>query len=133
MKRTFYLLTATLFLWSLSNSSKALQAQNTLAFDSVRLVSSASQTVPSDETWKIVSLTTAYYYLITSSGCGNSARNASVIQINGTNYYFNTGLDYGGSAVRWGSGRFPFWVPPGTTIRTICTQSLLSVITFKIQ
>jgi len=115
----------------------AASAQTSLAYNRTLLVDNNVQTVPANTTWKIESIMSASPYAV------NSACNATngafdygrAIVIDGVDIFPTSATQSSSSGSIFTTGNsnsFPFWLPAGTTVKTFCSGSKISVIEFKI-
>ena len=121
-------------------------SQKQLEFNQVKLVT-ASETVPADKVWKVVSVAASSDLSIFSTFLGNTnatQTSSTQIIINGDVTYMQqflrwTGQNVGSNAQPrpYGSEAFqvtelPIWLPAGTTLEAGLNVNRISVIEFNI-
>ena len=111
-------------------------AQGTLQFNRVLFVDHLStQTGPAGKVWKVEGYWQSDVTTTTSSNgttCSNVSWHSPII-MNGNNYYMLDNVATGSSSVFFTTiNQVPFWAPSGTTFRTVCVGSILSIIEFNI-
>lgn len=120
-----------------------LLAQGNLQFNRVLLVSDLTQTVPQGKVWKIENIAidaagtlniyeTQGYLANDPGGTICQSRNISngYWEIDGEKRMCS-GAGTSGSSLP-SSSCFPFWLPEGTVLRTLCPAATLSVIEFNV-
>jgi hypothetical protein len=131
MKKT-HLITCILLL-----TAKYVSAQGGgLQFNQVLLVSSSLQTVPSGKIWKVEKMMTQAYYIYqhNTGSCNQSNSDPYMVHINNNVYFLNSSISTGQSGYMYAPGctEGPLWLPEGTTLKTQCPGSLLSIIEFNV-
>lgn len=133
--RIYLYLSCIIMLFLFSNDASFAQGY-TLQFNNVLLVNNALQTVPANKVWKVEKMMTGgfYVYPYNTGSCNQSNTDPYQVQINGATYFLNESLSTGQSSYQYapGSTSGPLWLPAGTTVKTNCSNSLLSVIEFNL-
>lgn len=119
-------------------------SQGNLQFNNVLLVTDVLQTVPTGKVWKIESIAIdpvgtgniveSQGYIANDPGgvlCQNRNISNGFWEINGDKRMCSgAAVSTGGSLPS--ASCFPFWLPAGTTLKTMCPAATLSVIEFNI-
>lgn len=117
--------------------SSNMQSQtNNLYFNQVILVGNTPMTVPAGKVWKVEGFfhsNNVFYY---SPNVGCSSSQSYGFYVNGIlcsfPYNYSTASGSGSPYVAAAGSSFPLWLPAGTTLRTDCSGSYLSVIEFNV-
>jgi hypothetical protein len=126
-----------LFVFIMCRAGNSAYAQGyTLQFNRVLLVSSVLQTVPANKVWKVEKMLTSSFmiYQYSSGNCNSSNSDPYQVIIDGAVYFLAEELTTGQSGYQYapGSTKGPLWLPAGTTLKTQCSSSLLSIIEFNL-
>lgn len=129
MKNTLFFLALALFL------PVAAAAQSGLKFKQVRLIRNTNVAVPDNHVWKVEAFMNSEARTSTSfniSTCNNED-NQSSFYVNSDYYFVFRGIATGTSSLFFTPGNeFPFWLPAGNTMRTVCPGDFISVLEFEV-
>jgi hypothetical protein len=114
----------------------SVSAQGTLQFNRVLFVDHLSTlTVPAGKVWKVEGYWQSDVTTTTSANgttCNSNGWHSPII-MNGNVYYMLDNIATGSSNVFFSTvNQLPFWAPAGTTFRTVCVGSIMSVIEFNV-
>jgi hypothetical protein len=114
----------------------SVTAQGTLQFNRVLFVDHLSTlTVPAGKVWKVEGYWQSDVTTTTSANgttCSSNSWHSPII-MNGNVYYMLDNIATGSSNVFFSTvNQLPFWAPAGTTFRTVCVGSIMSVIEFNV-
>lgn len=112
-------------------------AQSGLAFSQVLLVDNQVQTVPAGKVWKMESIWSFTSGVVNSncSSVANALDYGRAIEVNSVVLFPVSATQTGSSGNIFFSGEvasFPYWVPAGTTVRSYCPGSQISILEFSI-
>ena len=128
------LLLVSIFVYSTFNKASA-QGYN-LQFSRVLLVNNVLQTVPANKVWKVEKIITSNFMIFqyNTGGCSSSYSDPYQVLIDGVAYFLDENLTTGQSGYQYapGSTAGPLWLPSGTTLKTQCSGSILSILEFNL-
>ncbi len=116
--------------WAMASAQGTLQFNRVLFVDHVNTL-----TVPAGKVWKVEGYWQSDVTTTTSANgttCNSNSWHSPII-MNGNVYYMLDNIATGSSNVFFSTvNQLPFWAPAGTTFRTVCVGSIMSVIEFNV-